>query len=511
MLAGEGILGPRLAAVHCTRIEPPEIELLAEAGAAVVHCPRSNASLGCGAAPLAELLEAGVRVGLGTDSPASAPSFDVFAEMRAALLTARAREGRPDALTARDVLRLATLGSAEALGLEDEVGSLTPGKRADLAIVSFADSAYLPWDDPEVGAGSRRRAGEGLPYHRGWRDAVHDWRRGMARASAKRGRRPSANARNTKQPATVDEAAAIEPPAPAVPKTPKKAEPKVAPSEPKSRSFFSRKPKKQQPRRPEDTMFFTRLRTHAKWVFVMLAVVFSVGFLAFGVGTGGGGSVGDAIRGIFGGDSGTVTLASAQQKVDEHPNDPEALLQLATLQQRNGLYAGSVASLERYTKLKPTDTSGLRQLASAQEQQARQENTRSQDLASQGSGGSFGTIAYAFPDTSGFLGAVGNNPIQQAVAGDFTARAGQAANLSKQLFDDAVATYERIAKLTPKDAQVYVQLGQTALNANRVDKAIPAFQTFLKLAPSDDPLVKSVKAELKQLQGSQNPATQSTG
>jgi 5-methylthioadenosine/S-adenosylhomocysteine deaminase len=94
------------------------------------------------------LLDAGITVGIGTDSPASAPSFDMFEELRAALFLARARERRPEALTATEALELATLGSARALGLESEVGSLEPGKRADLVVLSLEGSQFLPWEDP---------------------------------------------------------------------------------------------------------------------------------------------------------------------------------------------------------------------------------------------------------------------------------------------------------------------------------------------------------------------------
>jgi cytosine/adenosine deaminase-related metal-dependent hydrolase len=147
-LAEAGILGPQVVAAHCVRADPEEIALLAEHDVAVAHCPRSNALLGCGVAPVAALREAGIRVCIATDSPASAISFDMFDEMRAAIVGARGRERRPDALTAAEALELATLGGARVLGLESEVGSLVPGKRADLAIVSFAGSPFLPWEDP---------------------------------------------------------------------------------------------------------------------------------------------------------------------------------------------------------------------------------------------------------------------------------------------------------------------------------------------------------------------------
>jgi cytosine/adenosine deaminase-related metal-dependent hydrolase len=148
MLAAEGLLGPAITAAHCVTVDDEEIALLAEHDVAVAHCPRSNAYLGCGIAPLADLRAAGLRIGLGTDSPASAPSFDMFDELRAAVFGARARERRPDALSSADALELATLGSARALGLDAEIGSIERGKRADLAVVSLAGSPYLPWEDP---------------------------------------------------------------------------------------------------------------------------------------------------------------------------------------------------------------------------------------------------------------------------------------------------------------------------------------------------------------------------
>jgi cytosine/adenosine deaminase-related metal-dependent hydrolase len=144
----EPVLGPDLLCAHCVELDTDEIALLAARNVPVAHCPRSNALLGCGIAPLAELRDAGVRVGLGTDSPASAPSFDVFEEMRAAIYAARARERRPEALLAGDALRLATIDAARALRIDRQVGTLTPGKRADLTVVSLAGSPYHPVEDP---------------------------------------------------------------------------------------------------------------------------------------------------------------------------------------------------------------------------------------------------------------------------------------------------------------------------------------------------------------------------
>ena len=151
-LADAGVLGPGVLAAHCVQVRPDEIALLAEYDVAVAHCPRSNALLGCGVAPLGELLAAGLRVAIATDSPASTPSFDMFEELRAAVFAARARERRPEALGAAEALELATLGGARALGLDAEIGSLVPGKQADLVVLALAGSPFLPVEDAAVAA-----------------------------------------------------------------------------------------------------------------------------------------------------------------------------------------------------------------------------------------------------------------------------------------------------------------------------------------------------------------------
>lgn len=150
MLAAEGLLGPTMMAAHCVHADAEEIALLARHAVGVAHCPRSNGYLGCGVAPLAELREAGVAVSIATDSPASTPSLDMFEEIRAAIVGARARAGDPGALTAAAALELATLGGARVLGLDDRIGSLAPGKQADLAVISSVDSPFDPVEDPVI-------------------------------------------------------------------------------------------------------------------------------------------------------------------------------------------------------------------------------------------------------------------------------------------------------------------------------------------------------------------------
>ena len=144
-----GALGPTTLAVHCVHQTQADILLLAASGAAVIHCPKSNAKLGAGVAPLAAWLRTpGLRLGLGTDSAVSNNALDLFEEMRFALLLQRAVRQEVEVVTARDVVHMATLGSAEALGLAHQIGSLTPGKRADMIAVRLDRPHAVPATDP---------------------------------------------------------------------------------------------------------------------------------------------------------------------------------------------------------------------------------------------------------------------------------------------------------------------------------------------------------------------------
>ncbi|HEV2860300.1 MAG TPA: amidohydrolase family protein [Pyrinomonadaceae bacterium] len=150
-LAETGILDTRPLLAHCVRADAADIALLAARGAAVAHCPKSNAKLGHGRAPFANFIDGGVAVGLGSDSVASNNTCDLLEEARFALLASRAagdtlEAGR--ALRAEDVLRVATSGGARALGLEHLSGALAEGLEADLVAVRLDAPHQLPVYDP---------------------------------------------------------------------------------------------------------------------------------------------------------------------------------------------------------------------------------------------------------------------------------------------------------------------------------------------------------------------------
>lgn len=143
-----GLVGPNLLAVHAVHLTPAEIDLLAAQGCHVAHCPSSNLKLASGFAPVARMLAAGVDVGLGTDGAASNNRLDMFAEMRQAALLGKAVAGDATALPAERVLRMATLDGARALGLDQRIGSLVPGKAADVVAVNFSGPELAPCYDP---------------------------------------------------------------------------------------------------------------------------------------------------------------------------------------------------------------------------------------------------------------------------------------------------------------------------------------------------------------------------
>jgi 5-methylthioadenosine/S-adenosylhomocysteine deaminase len=127
-----GLLTPRLLAVHMAHLEAREIDQCARQGVNVVHCPESNLKLANGFCPVSRLVEAGINVALGTDGAASNNDLDMLGEMRTASLLAKGVAGDARALPADQALRMATLNAARALGLEEEIGSLEPGKSADI-------------------------------------------------------------------------------------------------------------------------------------------------------------------------------------------------------------------------------------------------------------------------------------------------------------------------------------------------------------------------------------------
>jgi cytosine/adenosine deaminase-related metal-dependent hydrolase len=142
-----GVLSTRPLLAHCVMASDSDIRRIASNRATIAHCPKSNAKFGHGYAPFEKFLDAGISVGLGSDSVASNNLCDLLEEARFAALVARNRPDRNRFISAKDVLHAATIGGAKAMGLEGEIGSLEAGKQADIAVVSLDHQAQQPVND----------------------------------------------------------------------------------------------------------------------------------------------------------------------------------------------------------------------------------------------------------------------------------------------------------------------------------------------------------------------------
>ena len=145
-----GILELPVTAAHCVHLTHEDMDLLEKQHVKAVHCPSSNMKLASGFAPVDELLERGICVALGTDGAASNNNLSVWKEMSLAALIAKGHTGNAKALPAQTAVEMATIQGAKALMLQDEIGSLEPGKKADIQLIDLKQPHYLPKQDPTV-------------------------------------------------------------------------------------------------------------------------------------------------------------------------------------------------------------------------------------------------------------------------------------------------------------------------------------------------------------------------
>jgi tetratricopeptide (TPR) repeat protein len=264
-------------------------------------------------------------------------------------------------------------------------------------------------------------------------------------------------------------------------------------------------------RSAEDLMFFPKLRRRAKWVFLLLAIAFAIGFVAFGVGTGvGGTSIGDVLRDLIGRRSTAGSIDDARQNALSHPKDAEAQFAYANALQARGRTREAIAALTAYTALKPKDTDALRQLANlwgSIASKARQDQQVASAQAAEASAAS----SIAVPD-SDFLRDVEQNKIAQTLAQQANARAAAAQASAQSAAASQQTIYEQLTLLIPDDPSVFLSLGIAAQEANDAKSAIAAYQKFLALAPND-PSAAQVKQQIEFLkqQLKANPLLQQSG
>jgi Flp pilus assembly protein TadD len=265
-------------------------------------------------------------------------------------------------------------------------------------------------------------------------------------------------------------------------------------------------PKRNRPPQWQDELFFNRLRNHAKWAYVALAVAFILGFVLLGVGSGSTG-VSDVLQNAFNFGSGSGTsISSLQKKTDKNPSDPQAWRDLATALEGKQRTQEAVTALQRYTALRPQDQTALQELATAYGTLANNYATDYTNAQAEAAGQVSPSSAFAPPSTTPLGKAFSDpkalqDPIANAVSTSSSTKQSAAFSSYQSAQKNAETTYQKLAALAPNDATIEIQLGQAAQSANDTATAVAAFKKFLKLAPTD-PLAPQVKQALKQLQPS---------
>jgi len=266
---------------------------------------------------------------------------------------------------------------------------------------------------------------------------------------------------------------------------------------PARRHDTGRKHKDSGGQRYEDTLFFNRLRTHAKWVFVLLIVVFGLGFVLLGVGSSGLG-LRDISNGISGG-GGSPSIDKPLKATQQNPKDAAAWKELATAYDAKADYASGLSAWQQYTQLRPKDVDGLNSLAQDYGQQLQSQAVdlqAAQAEVQQAQSPSLG------PSSTSPLGrALGglSNPLEQSQSSDAVARYQSASSAYQQTASQLIATYQKIGRLQPSEPGVQLQLAQTAESIGDYATAIAAYKQFIKIAP-DDASVPQAKARIKTLQ-----------
>ena len=252
----------------------------------------------------------------------------------------------------------------------------------------------------------------------------------------------------------------------------------------------------------EDQLFFNRLRRHAKWVYIGLAVVFAAGFVFLGVGSSSSG-IGDILQNFFSrGSSSGTSISSLQKKAAEHPKDAQAWRDLTTRLEQKQRTDEAITALQRYTALRPKNQDALSELAALYAQRASDYRTEASNASAQSQVVSPGGL-FAPPSTSPFGKAFADpsalqDPVATAVASAASTTASDAYAKLSTVEKEAVAVYKKLARLNPDDATTQVQLGEAAEGAGDTKTAVAAYRKFLKLAPAD-PLASAVKQQLKRL------------
>ena len=252
-------------------------------------------------------------------------------------------------------------------------------------------------------------------------------------------------------------------------------------------------------------MFFTRLRRHAKWMFVFLALVFGLGFVIFGIGSDQGTGIGDILRDQGGATGSGLSVSEARERVEENPKNAEAKRELATALQNEGETAEAITVLSEYVEQRPRDAEAWSELAGLHLSRGTLLSQRAQEVQLRASYSVFGST-FSTPLQLDDKGAtLGTDPIEQAITSELSEAVTSAYARAQEAYTQAEDSYEKLAALRPRDPNVQLELAQSAQQSGNTAGAIAAYERFLELAP-DDPNAQLVKEQIKALQGAQAPS-----
>jgi tetratricopeptide (TPR) repeat protein len=252
-------------------------------------------------------------------------------------------------------------------------------------------------------------------------------------------------------------------------------------------------------------MFFTRLRRHAKWMFVFLALVFGLGFVIFGIGSDQGTGIGDILRDGGGSSNGSLSVGEARERLADNPGSAPAKLALATALQEEGQTTEAITVLTDYLEQRPKDQDALRELAGLHLGRANAFAQDAQLAQIRASYLTFGST-FASPLDLGEGATLGTDPIDEALSTQLSQQVNAAYTRAQSSFQQAQETYERLAAAAPRDPNVQLELAQAAQQSGDTARAISAYERFLALAP-DDPSAELVKQQVAQLKAAQAPAS----
>lgn len=247
---------------------------------------------------------------------------------------------------------------------------------------------------------------------------------------------------------------------------------------------------------PNQQLFFMRLRRQAKWIYVLLAVLFAITFAFLGVGSGSG-DLSDLFRNlnVFRNDG--PSISSAQKEIQKKPNDPAGYRKLATAYEAKGDTENAITSLQQYTSLKPKDVKAWTELAGLQATQAQtylaqyQSAYQIRQLAAP---------SEPFRPTGKLAEALGSNPIEKAAADNAQQSVNDLQERTQLAFNSAVTSWTKVTDLQPQNSTAWLQLAQAAQTAGNAQTAVKAYKKFLALNP-DSSSAAQIKQLIKQLGG----------